>query len=67
VQMRRDGTVASTRLLNPERMNDPFFQAAAESANRALLNPQCQPLKLPPEKFDQWQTFTITFDPKDLT
>ena len=67
VQMRRDGTVASTRLLNPERMNDAFFQAAAESANRALLNPQCQPLKLPPEKFDQWQTFTITFDPKDLT
>ena len=67
VQMRRDGTVASTRLLNPERMNEPFFQAAAESANRALLNPQCQPLKLPPEKFDQWQTFTITFDPRDLT
>jgi hypothetical protein len=67
VQMRRDGTVASTQLLNRERMNDPFFQAAAESANRALLNPRCQPLKLPPEKFDQWQTFTITFDPKDLT
>ena len=67
VQMRRDGTVASTRLLNPERINEPFFQAAAESANRALLNPQCQPLKLPPDKFDQWQTFTITFDPKDLT
>ena len=67
VQMRRDGTVASTQLLNRERMNDPFFQAAAESANRALLNPRCQPLKLPPEKYDQWQTFTITFDPKDLT
>ena len=67
VQMRRDGTVASTRLLNADQMNDPFFQAAAESANRALLNPRCQPLKLPPEKFDQWQTFTITFDPKDLT
>ena len=67
VQMRRDGTVASTQLLNPDRMSDPFFQAAAESANRALLNPQCQPLKLPPEKYDQWQSFTITFDPKDMT
>jgi hypothetical protein len=67
VMMRRDGTVATTQLLNPDRMNDPFFQAAAESANRALLNPQCQPLKLPPEKYDQWQSFTITFDPKDLT
>jgi hypothetical protein len=67
VQMRRDGTVSSTQLLNRDRMNDPFFQAAAESANRALLNPRCQPLKLPPEKYDQWQTFTITFDPKDMT
>ncbi|HKT17505.1 MAG TPA: hypothetical protein VJR47_05650, partial [Stellaceae bacterium] len=67
VVMNRDGTVRSTQLLNPERLNDPFFQAAADSANRALLNPRCQPLKLPPQKFDQWQTFTITFDPKDIT
>ena len=67
VMMNRDGTVRSTQLLNPERLNDPYFQAAADSANRALLNPRCQPLKLPPQKFDQWQTFTITFDPKDIT
>src|SRR5262249_5580512 len=67
IQMRRDGTVAGTQLLNPERLSASFFQAAADSAKRALLNPRCQPLKLPPEKFDQWQTFTITFDPKDLT
>lgn len=67
VTMNADGTVRSAQLLNTDRMNDPFFQAAAESANRALLNPQCQPLKLPPDKYDQWQTFTITFDPKDMT
>ena len=67
VTMNSDGTVRAAQLLNPERLNDPFFQAAADSANRALLNPRCQPLKLPPDKFDQWQTFTITFDPKDMT
>lgn len=67
VYMNADGTVRSAQLLNPERNGDPFFQAAAESAHRALLNPTCQPLKLPPQKYDQWQTFTITFDPKDLT
>lgn len=67
VMMNADGTVRSAQLLNTDRMNDPFFQAAAESANRALLNPRCQPLKLPLDKYDQWQTFTITFDPKDLT
>jgi len=66
VTMNADGTVRATQLLNPSP-SDPFFQAAADSANRALLNPTCQPLKLAPEKYDQWQTFTITFDPKDLT
>jgi hypothetical protein len=67
VMMNPDGTVRAAQLLNPERLKDPFFQAAADSANRALLNPRCQPLKLPPQKYDQWQTFTITFDPKDIT
>jgi hypothetical protein len=66
VYMNRDGTIQSATQLNPERNSDPYFQAAAEAAARALHNPQCQPLKLPPDKYDQWQTFTITFDPKDL-
>ena len=65
VQMNPDGTVRAAQLLNPNP-GDAFFQAAADSANRALLNPRCQPLKLPPDKYDQWQTFTITFDPKDI-
>jgi hypothetical protein len=67
VHMNQDGTVRSAELLNSDQLSDPFFQAAADSAKRALLNPTCQPLKLPPEKFEQWQTFTITFDPKDIT
>ena len=66
VTMNADGTVRATQLLNPDPSNS-FFQAAADSANRALLNPRCQPLKLPPDKYDQWQTFTINFDPKDLS
>jgi hypothetical protein len=67
VTMNPDGTVQNAVQLNPERNNDPFFLAAADSARRALLNPACQPLKLPPEKYNQWQTFTITFDPKDIS
>jgi len=65
--MNPDGTVRAATLLNPERLGDPYFQAAADSARRALFNPTCQPLKLPPQKYDQWQIFTITFDPKDLS
>ena len=67
VSMNSDGTVRSATLLNTDQLSDPFFQAAADSARRALLNPRCQPLKLPADKYDQWQTFTITFDPKDVT
>jgi outer membrane biosynthesis protein TonB len=67
VYMNPDGTVRTATQLNAERNGDPFFQAAADSALRALRNPRCQPLKLPPEKYDQWQTFTITFDPKDIS
>jgi hypothetical protein len=67
VSMNRDGTVRGAELMNA-RSDDTFFQAAADSARRALLNANCHgPLKLPPDKFDQWQTFTITFDPKDIT
>jgi hypothetical protein len=67
VFMNPDGTVRSATLLNTEQLNDPYFRAAEESAYRALFNPACQPLKLPPQKYDLWQTFSITFDPKDLS
>lgn len=67
VTMNEDGTVRGVELLNTDQLSNSFFQAAADSARRALLNPRCQPLKLPPDKFDQWSTFTITFDPKDVS
>ena len=67
VDMNADGTVRQVKLLNSEQLSDPFFQAAADSARRALLNPRCQPLKLPPDKYDDWKKFTIIFDPKDIT
>jgi outer membrane biosynthesis protein TonB len=66
VAMNPDATVRTVTLLNSDRLSDPFFRAAAEAARRALFNPQCSPLKLPPQKYNEWQTFTITFDPKDL-
>jgi hypothetical protein len=65
--MNPDGTVRAAQLLNTERMSDPFFRSAAESARRALFNPECSPLKLPPDKYNEWQTFTVTFDPRDAT
>ncbi len=65
--MNPDGTVRQARILDQSRLHsDPFFRAAAESALRAVLNPHCNPLKLPPEKYQQWQNMILIFDPRDM-
>jgi len=67
VVMNPDGMVRSAEIKNASRMaSDPFFRTAAESGLRAVLNPRCQPFKLPPEKFDRWKTMTLNFNPKDM-
>jgi len=33
---------------------------------RALKNPRCSPLKLPPDKFDEWKHFVMIFNAKDM-
>ncbi|MDA1089779.1 MAG: cell envelope integrity protein TolA [Proteobacteria bacterium] len=65
--MNPDGTVRQAQILNQKRLgSDPFFRAAAESALRAVLNPRCNPLKLPPDKYQQWQNMILIFDPKQM-
>jgi len=65
--MNPDGTVQQARVLDNAKMStDPFYRAMAESAQRAALNPKCQPFRLPPEKFDRWKTMKLTFDPRDM-
>lgn len=61
-----DGTVTSAIIEDRSKMGDPFFRAAAESAQRAMLNPACQPLKLPPEQYETWKSLILTFNPKDM-
>jgi hypothetical protein len=61
-----DGRVISARIDDMSRMGDPFYRAAAESAQRAVLNPRCQPLKLPPHKYEQWKDLRLDFNPKDM-
>jgi outer membrane biosynthesis protein TonB len=65
-QVAEDGRVVSAQITSTGRMSDPFYRAAAESALRAVLNPQCSPLKLPPDKYEQWKILELTFNPKDL-
>jgi outer membrane biosynthesis protein TonB len=67
VQMNRDGTVRQAELRGGSgSMSDTFYRTAAESALRAVLNPRCQPFKLPVKKFDRWKTMTLSFNPRDI-
>ena len=67
VVMNPDGHVRAARVLGQQQMSsDPFYRAMAESALRAVLNPRCQPFKLPLDKYDRWQTMLLNFDPKEM-
>ena len=67
VLMNPDGTVSSAKIENQAQMAfDPFFRAMAESALRAVLNPACSPLKLPPEKYENWKEMSLQFNPKEM-
>jgi outer membrane biosynthesis protein TonB len=67
VHVNPDGTIRKARILDSERMKrDNYFRRAAESAYRAVINPRCSPLRLPPRKYEQWKTFTLSFNPKEM-
>ena len=42
------------------------YKVAADSALRAVKNPICNPLKLPPEKYEKWKVMTLNFDPRHM-
>ena len=67
IWLNRDGSVRDAKVLDPERIDsDSKLRAAAEAGLRAVNNPRCSPLRLPPEKYDQWKVLTIDFDPSKL-
>jgi outer membrane biosynthesis protein TonB len=67
ISVNADRTVREAVVVDQARMNtDPFFRTIAESALRALYNPRCSPLALPPEKYQEWRDTLITFNPKDM-
>lgn len=51
------------------RANDPAFRALAESAKRATLDPFCNPVNIPMDRYDSWKDkyIEIPFDPRSVT
>jgi hypothetical protein len=66
VQLSPDGTPVKTEVRDTGRYSsDPNFRAAADAAQRAIMNPRCQPWPLSPKKYDAWKSVVFNFDPRD--
>jgi outer membrane biosynthesis protein TonB len=63
LKLNEDGTlVGYPTIANSD--SSPFFQAAADSAVRAVY--QCQPYELPAAKYALWRDMILNFDPSDM-
>jgi outer membrane biosynthesis protein TonB len=63
LKLNEDGTLVGYPAI-ANRGASPFFQAAADSAVRAVY--QCQPYTLPSEKYALWRDLILNFDPSDM-
>ncbi len=67
LELKKDGTILKSEILDHERMNKPgqkFYKILAESALRAVR--LCQPLKVPPTGYDKWKNIQLNFDPTEM-
>ena len=67
LELKKDGTIIKSEILDHERMNKPsqkFYKILAESALRAVR--LCQPLKVPPTGYDKWKDLQLNFNPTEM-
>lgn len=62
-----EGNVTRAEIVDTNRMaSDPDYRTAAENAYRAVLDPKCNPLPLPKERYNEWKDLELSFNPKDM-
>ena len=64
LELKQDGTISKSEILDHERMNRPgqkFYKVLAESALRAVRI--CQPLKVPQTGYEKWKNIQLNFNP----
>ncbi|MFL2889528.1 MAG: cell envelope biogenesis protein TolA [Pelagibacteraceae bacterium] len=67
LNLKKDGTVLKSEILDHVRMNKPgqkFYKILAESALRAVR--LCQPLKVPPTGYEKWKELQLNFNPTEM-
>tara|TARA_B100001094_G_scaffold185500_1_gene179706 strand:- start:30 stop:842 length:813 start_codon:yes stop_codon:yes gene_type:complete len=67
LQLKPDGSVISSEILDHARMNKPgqgFYKVLAESALRAIK--LCQPLRVPTTGYERWKDLQLNFDAREM-
>ena len=67
LNLKKDGTIMKSEILDHERMNKPgqkFYKILAESALRAVR--LCQPLRVPPTGYEKWKDIQLNFNPTEM-
>ena len=67
LQLKPDGTVMKSEILDHARMNKPgqgFYKVLAESALRAVK--LCQPLRVPSTGYERWKELQLNFDAREM-
>ena len=67
LNLKKDGTITKSEILDHQRMNRPgqkFYKVLAESALRTVR--LCQPLKVPPTGYDKWKEIQLNFNPTEM-
>ena len=67
LQLKPDGSIIRTEILDHARMNKPgqgFYKVLAESALRAIK--LCQPLRVPSDGYERWKELQLNFDAREM-
>ena len=67
LQLKPNGTVIKSEILDHARMNKPgqgFYKVLAESALRAIR--LCQPLRVPTTGYERWKDLQLNFDAREM-
>ena len=67
LQLKPDGSVVNSEILDHARMNKPgqgFYKVLAESALRAIK--LCQPLRVPTTGYERWKELQLNFDAREM-
>ena len=67
IRLNPDGTLRKSQIVDRFLFEtNAAYKAVAESALRAVRNPQCNKFKLPLQKYNIWKDIVLRFNPSDM-